>query len=98
MGCHSLLQGILPTQGSNPGLQLCRQLLYHVRHRILLLNVAEKNPNPSERVPEGTSNTEELNKGDEKGGDEIKACGDPAKDRKHTEKCCFLLLYINSHI
>ena len=28
MGNHSLLQGIFPTQGSNPGLLLCRQILY----------------------------------------------------------------------
>ena len=25
MGCHALLQGIFPTQGSNPGLPHCRQ-------------------------------------------------------------------------
>ena len=29
MGYHSLLQGIFPTQGSNPGLPYCRQILYH---------------------------------------------------------------------
>ena len=28
-GWHSLLQGILPTQGLNPGLLHCRQILYH---------------------------------------------------------------------
>ena len=28
VGCHSLLQGIFPTQGSNLGLQHCRQILY----------------------------------------------------------------------
>ena len=28
MGCHSLLQEILPTQVSNPGLLHCRQTLY----------------------------------------------------------------------
>ena len=28
MGCHFLLQGIFPTQGSNPGLLHCRQTLY----------------------------------------------------------------------
>ena len=28
-GSLSLLQGIFPTQGSNPGLQHCRQILYH---------------------------------------------------------------------
>ena len=26
--CHALLQGIFPTQGSNPGLLHCRQILY----------------------------------------------------------------------
>ena len=29
VGCHALLQGIFPTQGLNPGLQHCRQILYH---------------------------------------------------------------------
>ena len=29
VGCHALLQGILPTRGSNPGLLHCRQTLYH---------------------------------------------------------------------
>ena len=29
----SLLQGIFPTQGSNPGLQHCRQILYHLSHK-----------------------------------------------------------------
>ena len=28
VGCHVLLRGIFPTQGSNPGLQNCRQILY----------------------------------------------------------------------
>ena len=27
VGCHSLLQGIFPTEGSNPGLSHCRQVL-----------------------------------------------------------------------
>ena len=30
--CHALLQGIFPTQGSNPGLPHCRQILYHLSH------------------------------------------------------------------
>ena len=29
VGCHAPLQGILPTQGSNPGLLHCRQILCH---------------------------------------------------------------------
>ena len=28
VGCHDLLYGILPTQGSNPGLLHCRRILY----------------------------------------------------------------------
>ena len=31
--CHALLQGIFPTQGLNPGLPHCRQLLYHLSHQ-----------------------------------------------------------------
>ena len=31
--CHALLQGIFPTQGSNPGLPLCRQILYCLSHQ-----------------------------------------------------------------
>ena len=30
---HSLLQGIFPTQGSNPGLPLCRWILYPLNHQ-----------------------------------------------------------------
>ena len=33
MGVLSLLQGILPTQGSNPGLLHCRQILYQLSHK-----------------------------------------------------------------
>ena len=33
MDSHSLLQGLFPTQGSNPGLLNCRQILYHLRHQ-----------------------------------------------------------------
>ena len=28
VGCHALLQGIFPTQGSNPGLLHCRQIFF----------------------------------------------------------------------
>ena len=34
VGSHSLLQGISPAQGSNPGLLHCRQILYCLRARI----------------------------------------------------------------
>ena len=33
VGCHALLQGIFPTQGSNPGLPHYRQILYHLSHQ-----------------------------------------------------------------
>ena len=33
MGCHSLLQRIFLTQGSNPGFLHCRQVLYHHSHQ-----------------------------------------------------------------
>ena len=32
-GCHALLQGIFPTQGSNPGLLPCRQILNQLSYR-----------------------------------------------------------------
>ena len=33
VGSLSLLQGIFPSQGSNPGLPHCRQILYQVSHK-----------------------------------------------------------------
>ena len=33
VGCHFLLQGVFPTQGSNPGLLHCRQILYRLRYK-----------------------------------------------------------------
>ena len=33
VGCHALLQGIFPTQGSNPSLPYCRQILYHLSYK-----------------------------------------------------------------
>ena len=32
VGCHFLLQGIFLTQGSNPDLLHCRQILYHLSY------------------------------------------------------------------
>ena len=36
VGCHALLQGIFPNQGSNPSLPHSRQILYHMSHQFLL--------------------------------------------------------------
>ena len=33
VGSHALLQGIFPTQGSNPGLPHCRWILYQLSHK-----------------------------------------------------------------
>ena len=33
VGCDAFLQGIFPTQGSNPGLLYCRWILYHLSHQ-----------------------------------------------------------------
>ena len=33
VGCHALLQGNFPTQGSNLGLPHCRQILFHLSHQ-----------------------------------------------------------------
>ena len=33
VSCHALLQGIFPTQGLNPGLPHCLQILYHLSHQ-----------------------------------------------------------------
>ena len=33
VGCHALLQGIFPTQGSNPGHPHCRQIIYQLSHQ-----------------------------------------------------------------
>ena len=33
VGSHSLLQGIFPTQGLNPGFPHCRQILYQQNHK-----------------------------------------------------------------
>ena len=33
VGCHALVQGIFPTQGSKPGPPHCRQILYHMNHQ-----------------------------------------------------------------
>ena len=37
MGCHFLLQEIFPTQGLNLGLPHCRQMLYHLSHKMGLV-------------------------------------------------------------
>ena len=33
VSCHALLQGVFPTQGSNPDLLHCRQILYQLSYQ-----------------------------------------------------------------
>ena len=33
VGCHALLQGIFPSQGSKPGVPHCRRILYYLSHQ-----------------------------------------------------------------
>ena len=42
VGCHFLLQGIFPTQGSNPGLLHCRETLYCLSYQ----GIPDQGPNP----------------------------------------------------
>ena len=44
VGCYSLLQGIFPTQGLNPDLPHCRQILYHLSHQGIITGSFLKNP------------------------------------------------------
>ena len=53
MGCHFLLQGIFPTQGSNPGLLHCRRILYHLERRDPFTASSGQNSRPSRRISRG---------------------------------------------
>ena len=44
VGCHALLQGIFPTQGSNPGLPHSRRSLYCLHHHSSLTSPAHIAP------------------------------------------------------
>ena len=40
VGCHSLLKGLFPTQGSNSGLPHCMRILYQLSYREALTDVS----------------------------------------------------------
>ena len=50
VGCHSLLQGIFLTQGSNPGLPHCKQTLYHLSYQENMNKEVEVNNNRHARI------------------------------------------------
>ena len=39
VGCHSLLQGIFPIQGSNPHVLHCWRILYHLSHQASIAEI-----------------------------------------------------------
>ena len=41
VGCHALLQGIFPIQGSNPDLLHCRRILYQLSYQGSLMMLQE---------------------------------------------------------
>ena len=43
VGCHSLLQGIFPTQGLNPGLLHYKQILHHLSTQGSPISLVEQN-------------------------------------------------------
>ena len=49
VGCHALLQGIFPTQGSNPGLPHCQLILYHLKSGTCPTSKPKKEPAVSNR-------------------------------------------------
>ena len=51
VGCHFLLQGIFPTQGSNLGLLNCKQILYHLSHQGSPTTKNKKKMKRKERKP-----------------------------------------------
>ena len=60
MGCHFLLQGIFPTQGSNLGLPHCRQTLYHLSHQGSPWEIAGRNTNNLRYADDTRESEEEL--------------------------------------
>ena len=50
IGSHSLLQRIFPTQGLNPGLLHCRQILYQLNHQRSPLGKSKHLPRKSQSL------------------------------------------------
>ena len=64
LSCHFLLQGIFPTQGSNPGLLHCRQIIYHLNNKgspcSFLVFVKSINRKVAQTVKNSTCNMGDL--------------------------------------
>ena len=63
-GSLSLLQGIFPTWGQNPGLPQCRRILYQPSHQgsivLLCFSATASNPSPSFAIPPKCETSSQL--------------------------------------
>ena len=55
MGCHSLLQGIFPTQGLNLGLPHCGQIIVWTNREVLWTTIWPRNPTTGHILRENNS-------------------------------------------
>ena len=62
VGSHFLLQGIFPTQGSNPGLSHCRQMLYCLSQQKYKPNNQETGLPPHSALPIRGKTNKQANK------------------------------------
>ena len=63
LGCHALPQGIFPTQGSNPDLLHCRQILYCLSHQESWCGSTKNTGVGSLSLLHGNFPTQELSQG-----------------------------------
>ena len=63
VGHHSLLQGISPTQGLNPGLLHCRQILYHLSHTAKGLCACDEDSREGEIILDDLGGAQSTHKG-----------------------------------
>ena len=62
VGSLFLLQGIFPTQGSNPGVPRCRQILYQLSHKDQSFAIIGRRDQNAEKVPPWRPRTHKLSR------------------------------------
>ena len=60
VGCHSLLQRVFLTQGSNPGFLHCRRILYHLSYSARMISVSQRKKKGKERTNQKEVNDPHL--------------------------------------
>ena len=94
VGCHALLQGIFPTQGSNPGLPHCRRILYLLSYQ-RPVKMAKNGKTDNDECWWGCSTTGLLTRcwWSVKGRTGLKwnwACACPETQLRHASQKCWL--------